>query len=275
MNKQVPNSTATATPPMNPPYSSSSDHVDQRLTDAYTEIARLAGGLAHEIKNPLSTIRLNMELLAEDLAEDDSPRTRRALAKVQMVQRECQRLQTVLDDFLSFTRVRPLKLVPTNLNEELEQLIEFYRPQAIEHKIEIVPYLQHDLPLVLLDREQFRGALLNLVLNAQQAMSDGGQLVVITEATPRGIAVHLIDTGCGMDQETIAKIFQTFYSTKPGGSGLGLPTTRKVVEAHGGTIFVQSELGRGTRFSIALPVPARLSGGEPPPTGEASSAPIR
>lgn len=237
----------------------SPDEVNQRLSDQYQEIARLAGGLAHEIKNPLSTIRLNMELLAEDLAGDESPRSRRSLAKVQMVQRECERLQNILDDFLQFTRVRPLKMEPTDLNEEVRKLLEFFKPKADECRIELIPYLQADLPLVYIDREQFRGALLNLVINAQQAMPDGGQLIVYTEATPHGVFLHLIDTGCGMDDKTLNHIYETFYSTKPRGSGLGLPTTRKIIEAHGGKIFVQSEVGRGTRFSIALPMPARLA----------------
>ncbi len=237
----------------------SPDEVNQRLADQYQEIARLAGGLAHEIKNPLSTIRLNMELLAEDLQGDDSPRGRRALAKVQMVQRESLRLQNLLDDFLQFTRVRPLNMEPTDLNDEVRKLLEFFKPKADECQIEIVPYLQGDLPLVYIDREQFRGALLNLVINAQQAMPEGGQLVVMTETSAHGVLLHLIDTGCGMDDRQLNHIYETFYSTKSGGSGLGLPTTRKIIEAHGGRIYVQSEVGRGTRFSILLPMPARLA----------------
>lgn len=232
--------------------------VNQRLIEQYTEIARLVGGLAHEIKNPLSTIRLNMELLAEDFQADESPRARRSLAKILIVQQECQRLQDLLDDFLNFTKVRQLETKPVDLNELVGQVLEFYRPQASEASIELLPFLRSDLPSVLLDREVFRGALFNLILNAQQAMPDGGQLMVATEFTPRGVALILVDTGCGMDEKTLARIFEAFYSTKPGGSGLGLPTVRKIVEAHGGRIFVQSELGKGTQFTIELPVPARL-----------------
>lgn len=143
-----------------------------------------------------------------------------------MVQRECDRLQNLLDDFLNFAKVRNMRLEPSDLNEQVLRVLDFFRPKAEECHIEVFPYLQTDLPSVLLDREAFHGALLNLVLNAQQAMPGGGQLVVSTEATPRGLALHLIDTGCGMDDETIAKIFQTFYSTKRGGSGLGLPTAQ-------------------------------------------------
>ncbi|HWB01123.1 MAG TPA: ATP-binding protein [Pirellulales bacterium] len=236
----------------------SPDHEIQRLRDQYTEMARLTGGLAHEIKNPLSTIRLNIELLAEEFNDPDSPRDRRAQARIATVQRECDRLQGLLDDFLRYARVRQTALEPSDLNAEVLRAIDFFRPKAVASNIEIFPYLQDSLPSVLLDRESFQGALLNLLLNAQQAMPDGGQLVIGTEETPRGVALHLIDTGIGMDTKTMAKIFDAFYSTKPGGSGLGLPTTRKVIEAHGGTIFVQSEPGRGTRFTIELPTPARL-----------------
>jgi signal transduction histidine kinase len=232
--------------------------VNQKLVDQYTEIARLAGGLAHEIKNPLSTIRLNMELLAEDFAEGESRRERRALAKVQVVQRECRRLQELLDNFLSFAKVRKLNQEPSNLNLQVKQVIDFFRPKAADTGIEIVDYLAPDLPTVLLDREAFHGALLNLVLNAEQAMLDGGQLVVRTSSVGDGVALDLIDTGCGMDADTRAHIFDAFFSTKGSGSGLGLPTARKIIEAHGGTISLQSELGHGTQFTVKLPLPPRL-----------------
>ncbi len=231
---------------------------NQRLVDRYTEIARLAGALAHEIRNPLGTIRLNMDLLAEDLAASDSPRDRRALHKVQLVQRECQRLEKMLDDFLNFANVRRLKLQAADLNEVVRKVLDFFRPKAAEAQIEIVDYLASDLPIVMLDAEALRGALLNLLLNAQQAMPQGGQIVVRTYSTADGVALDVIDTGCGMDEQTQAKVFDVFYSTKPGGTGLGLPTARNIVEAHGGSIGLQSELGRGTRFTITLPVPPRL-----------------
>lgn len=237
--------------------------VHQKLVDQYTEIARLAGGLAHEIKNPLSTIRLNMELLAEDLAASasDSPRDKRALSKVQVVQRECQRLQDLLDDFLSFAKVRRLNLEPSDLNEQVRQVLDFFQPKAKEQQIEVIYYLAADLPMVMLDRKAFHGAFLNLVLNAAQAMPGGGQLVARTYILADGVGVDLIDTGCGMDEKTRSQIFEAFFSTRRGGSGLGLPTARKIIEAHGGQINCQSEVNRGTQFSIKLPMPARLPPG--------------
>ena len=236
----------------------------QKLMDQYTEIARLAGALAHEIKNPLSTIRLNMELLAEDLEAQDqrngqSPAQRRAAKRIDLVHRECQRLQDLLDDFLNYAKVRHLHLQPTDLNAQIAEVLDFFEPEAAEAGVEIVRYLDPELPSVMLDREAFRGALLNLILNAKQAMPDGGQLVVRTTAKSDKVALYLIDTGVGMDESTAAQMFEAFFSTKPGGSGLGLPTTAKIIEAHDGRISVQSSVGNGTQFTVELPVPARLA----------------
>jgi two-component system, NtrC family, sensor histidine kinase HydH len=232
---------------------------NQRLLDQYHEIAALAGGLAHEIKNPLSTIVLNMELLAEDFSDAVTPRDRRALNKINVVQRECQRLQNVLDEFLNFAKVRRIKLEPADLNDEVERMLTFFQPKANEGHIEIIRFLHPELPHVLLDCETFQAVLLNLAINAQHAMPGGGQLVVRTRPIRGGVALDLIDTGAGIDEETLPHIFEAFYSTKPNGSGLGLPTAKKIVEAHGGRILVESEPGRGTMFTIALPTPRRLA----------------
>jgi len=237
---------------------SPNDALNQRLIEQYTEIARLAGALAHEIKNPLSTIRMNMELLAEDFRDSDAPRDRRAMKKVELVERECLRLQDLLDNFLQFSKAHRLDLQPSDLNAQVQRMLDFYRPKAKQAGVEVVDYLTGNLPTVLLDREAFHGAILNLALNAEQAMPRGGQLVVRTYGTPDGVALDLIDTGCGMDEATQAKIFDAFFSTKRGGSGLGLPTTRKIIDGHGGRISLQSEPGRGTQVTIKLPVPARL-----------------
>ncbi|NIP69583.1 MAG: sensor histidine kinase [Planctomycetales bacterium] len=235
------------------------DPLKQQLMDQYAEFVQLVGGLAHEIRNPLSTIRLNMELLAEDFSQARTPTERRAAHKIAVVQRECLRLQELLDDFLNFARLRDLNLVPHNLNHQVAAVLDLFEPQAEACKIEVQCYLDADLPSVLIDPETFRAALLNLIINAQQAMPDGGQLVVRTRSTTSGVSLDLIDTGCGMEAATINRAFDPFYSSKPGGTGLGLPTTRKIIEAHGGSLSVQSEPGRGSQFTIELPTPPRLT----------------
>ncbi len=223
--------------------------------EAYAELAELAGGFIHEIKNHLSTLGLNLQLLAEDFQEPQSQRERRALDRVQRLQGECQRLVDVSNDFLRFARVKDLELVPTDLVEVIEEMVDFFTPTAQQANITIKRYLPADLPAVPLDQEMFKLALLNLMLNAEQAMPNGGELTIQAMREPEGISLSLIDTGNGMSPEVLARVFRPFFSTKPGGTGLGLPTSRRIVEAHGGSIEVQSEVGRGTKFTLRLPVP--------------------
>jgi signal transduction histidine kinase len=201
-----------------------------------------------------------MELLAEDLGAAETPVERRAARRIDIVRRECQRLQSLLDDFLNFAKVRRLHLEPTDLNHQIDDVLDFFEPEAKEAGVEIVRYLDAELPRVMIDREAFRQALLNLIINAKQAMPDGGQLIVRTAAKGDTVALYLIDTGCGMDERTASRMFEAFFSTKPGGSGLGLPTTQKIIAGLGGRISVQSEVGRGTQFTVELPAPARLAG---------------
>jgi signal transduction histidine kinase len=223
------------------------------LTEQYAELAELAGGFIHEIKNHLSTLGLNLQLLAEDFEDPQSQRERRALTRVQRLQSECQRLVDVSNDFLRFARLKDLAVAPTDLAKVLEEMIDFFGPTARAANIDIKCYLPADLPLLNLDQELFRQALLNLMLNAEQAMPNGGELTIQAALEPGGISLSLIDTGKGMTEEVLAKVFQPFFTTRPGGNGLGLATTRKIIEAHGGRIEVQSEPGRGTKFTLHLP----------------------
>ncbi|UUO08124.1 ATP-binding protein [Blastopirellula sp. J2-11] len=234
--------------------------INQRLLEQYNEIAQLAGSLAHEIKNPLSVIRMNMDLLAEELDPPQTSAERRALQKTKIVQDQCMRLQNLLDDFLRFARLRQLNLLPGSLNEQVDRVLDFVAAQAEKQGIEIVRFLDADLPSINLDAETLYSALLNLVINAIQAMPDGGTLMVRTQETRHGVALGFIDDGCGMNEETALHMFDAFYSTKDGGSGLGLPLARKIIDAHHARIDVQSELGRGTKFTLEFPKPARIGG---------------
>src|SRR5437764_4084875 len=206
----------------------------QPVNEQYAELAELAGGFIHEIKNHLSTLGLNLQLLAEDFQDPQSQRERRASDRVQRLQNECQRLIDVSNDFLRFARVKDLELKPTRLGEIIEEMIDFFGPTARQANIEINCYLPADLPAVPLDQELFKQALLNLMLNAEQAMPQGGELTIQASHEPGWVCLSLIDTGNGMNPEVAAKVFRPFFSTKPGGTGLGLAIVRKIVQAHHG-----------------------------------------
>src|SRR5271154_1098195 len=226
-------------------------------TDDYAALAELAGGFIHEIKNHLSTLNLNLQLLAEDFENPETQRERRALTRVQRLQGECQRLVDLSNAFLQFARIKEVPLEPGDLRKLVEEMIDFFTPTARAANIDIKTFLPADLPALRLNKELFRQALLNLMLNAVQAMPQGGELTIQAAAENNHVLLGLIDTGAGIAPELLPKIFRPFFSTKSkgGGSGLGLPTTKKIIEAHRGAIDVQSELGKGTKFTIRLPVP--------------------
>jgi signal transduction histidine kinase len=228
--------------------------IAQRLLAQYTEISQLAGGLAHEIRNPLSTLSLNLDLLLEDFQNPETPRDRRVLQRVERLRHEVKRLLAVLENFLRFARVQDLKLELTDLNALVDEFRDFSEPQAATKGIVIRTSFATDLPAIGIDRDLFKQALLNLVLNAQHAMPSGGELILTTRLEQPWIALDVTDTGVGMPEEVRSRIFDAFFSTRAEGSGLGLPTTRKIVEAHGGSIDVRSEPGKGSQFTIRLPV---------------------
>ena len=228
------------------------------LTQHYTDLAELAGGFIHDVKNHLGTFSLNLQLLAEDFAEPQNQKERRALERVKRLQSECNRLVDISNDFLRFARIQELDLQPTAIEDIVNELIDFLSPTAKASNINLSWYPSAMLPVIPLDRELFRQALLNVLLNAEQAMPNGGNITLQAHPLNNGVLLDVIETGCGMTEEQRQKAFKPFHTTKPNGNGLGLATTRKVILAHGGKIDLQSELGRGTKVSIWLPVQRAL-----------------
>lgn len=224
-----------------------------RLQRQFEEISILAGGLAHEIRNPLSTISMNLDLIAEEVEDEGSPASRRLLQRISTIQKECGHLEGILNDFLQYARVGQLEFEPADLNEIVSSFLEFYRPQANDRGVEISPHLGSDLPPVEVDRSLLRQVLMNLGRNSLEAMPSGGVIELQTRYDDGHVLLEFIDNGQGMDEKTRARIFDAFFSRKQGGSGLGLATVRKIVEAHRGQIHCESELGQGTRMTIQLP----------------------
>jgi len=228
--------------------------VSNHAQDQLAELGQISGGLAHEIKNPLSTINVNLELLAEDLQDHKDVEHQRWLRRLENVRTEADRLKATLDDFLRFAGKYELRCDNRDLREIADQLIAFFSPQVQANHV----VLRHSLPdapvVCSVDKKLLKQALLNLMINANQAMHDGGELLIRVEQKSNQGIIEVTDTGPGITPEELDRIFDVYYSSKSGGSGLGLPTTRRIVAEHGGTLEVNSEPGRGTRFTITLPL---------------------
>lgn len=217
------------------------------------ELGTLTAGLAHEIKNPLSTIQLNLQLLQEDLPAESIGGSR-VHSRLRTVRQEASRLREILDDFLKYAGNLTLEREILDMNSLIEELSDFFLPQASAGNIRI-RFVPSPSPLrASVDSKLIKQALLNLMLNATQAMSGGGELMLAVERQGEQVVLSVTDTGPGIAAEDLARIFEAYYTTKKGGTGLGLPMTRRIVEEHGGSVRVQSEIGRGTQFFIILPI---------------------
>lgn len=222
-------------------------------------LGQLAGGLAHEIRNPLSTIAMNLQLLREEWDEPESDRERRTVRKLDVLSREVKRLETILDDFLRYAGRNKLSKLPTRLNDVVEEVLVFLGPKFAEANVELRFFVGERLPKILLDRDAVKQVLMNLILNAIQAMPDGGELMVRTALDAAGrVVLEVTDTGEGVPEELREQIWQVYYSRRKTGTGMGLPTARRIIEEHDGDISMVSEAGKGTRFTIRMPVYAGL-----------------
>ncbi|MGD2019061.1 MAG: ATP-binding protein [Planctomycetota bacterium] len=223
-------------------------------------LARLAGGLAHEIKNPLSTMAINLTLLEEEFQPapggdgGQSPAERRSLKRVKTLQREVARLEGILEDFLRFARGGDVNRAPCDLVALVREALEFAEPELEAEGVRLHALLPGSLPLAMLDDGVFRQALLNLIVNARQAMPGGGELIVELRRSGPRAELTITDSGVGMSPEQLERCFDLYYSTKRTGTGLGLATVKRIIEMHDGEIGVMSEEGRGTRFVLWLPL---------------------
>lgn len=224
-----------------------------RRNERLAELGTLTGGLAHEIKNPLSTIQLNLQLLLEDMSPDD-PAYGRFANRIAVVQREGSRLKEILDDFLRFAGKIELQPRTVELNAMLEELVDFMSPQAQLQRVQIRLKRSDGPVYAAADPRLLKQAILNLMLNGMQAMSEkGGELILSASCGPSECQIDVTDTGKGMSQETQQKIFQAYFSLRKGGTGLGLAMSKRIIDEHGGRITVCSEEGKGSVFSVFVP----------------------
>jgi signal transduction histidine kinase len=228
-------------------------------SERLAELGRLTGGLAHEIRTPISTMKVNLQLLAEDLrsaagSQDFQDNRRRHLARIETLESEADRLKDILDDFLKYAGRYEIDPTSRDLNDVIGSILDFIEPELTEAGIRLRRSQTDSRLPCRLDEDFIKQAVLNVISNAQQMMEKGGDLIVRTDRRERDASVEIADTGPGILPDDLPRIFDVFYSTRRGGTGLGLPIARRIILEHGGEMEVHSESGVGTSFLIRLPL---------------------
>lgn len=221
-----------------------------RRADRLSALGALSAGIAHEIRNPLASIKGTAEILQEDF-----PPPHQKYEFLQILIKEVERLNKVVENFLSFARPQSPDLGPCDVNTVIKSVLELVKHPAHKTGVSISTSFDTQGPDLVADAEQLKQAFLNIILNALQAMPQGGELNIITVHKAPWVEIYFQDQGPGIPAQDLDKIFNPFYTTKGEGTGLGLAITHRIiVENHGGQIEVESEEGEGTRFIVRLPL---------------------
>ena len=221
-------------------------------------IGKMAAHVTHEIRNPLSSIGLNIELLEEELAEGQVSGEAKNLLGA--ITREVQRLELLSEEYLRVARLPQPRMEADDLASTVRDIVSFAKPEMDRAGLELRLDIADEVPPALFDEGQIRQAILNMMRNAREAMADGGHIDVSLRAEGMSVVVGVDDRGAGIPEDVRSRIFDPFFSTKGEGTGLGLAITRQIVEAHGGSIACEARAGGGTSFRILLPIaPQRLS----------------
>ena len=228
-----------------------------RVADKLAALHTLSAGVAHELRNPLSAVDLNLHLLEEELRERVSL-PEQAARYLHVLNAECRRLSVILDNFMKFARPGSVGLHEVNVSDLIEHIMALMQFEAKERKIRLEQAMEASLPSVLGDETAISQVLVNVVVNAFHAMPDGGLCRIAAEARHvngmHWLVVSVKDTGIGIKKEELARVFEPFYTTKSSGTGLGLAIAYRIMEDHGGTIQVSSTPGIGTTAVLTFPV---------------------
>lgn len=217
-------------------------------------VGRLASAIAHEIRNPLNYINLTLDHLRSKFKPQEAENEEKFGKLTDQLKREVERINHLVSDFLRYSRPIKLDLVPLEARKIIEDSLRIIEPQAAEQNIRISLIERENVPQMLGDADVLRSVFSNLFINAVQAMEKtGGNLNVKISADEDFVKIEVIDTGVGISEENLDKIFEAFFSTKETGTGLGLAIVKKLVEDHNGLIYVESKTGEGTKFIIKFP----------------------
>lgn len=233
-----------------------------RRMESLASLTNLAASVAHEIKNPLGSISIHIQLIQKALEKARKtdgllPDTGFTDKHIAIVNEEIERLNQIIVDFLFAVRPVSATLELVDVNEELRSFAAFVQPELERKNISFEVHLEERPPRILLDTKLFKQVLINLAQNAIAAMEDGGKLLVTSKISGDRFLVAVADTGCGMDADTVARVFEPYFTTKAKGTGLGLTMVYKIIKEFSGDIDVKSFPGEGTIFTISLPIPQK------------------
>lgn len=231
------------------------EEINNRRLENLASLTNLAATVAHEIKNPLAAISIHVQLLRKNFKACNLAINAKAQKHLDVVEEEIERLNKIVVDFLFAVRPLQCEFAPVNINELIKNLFATFQDEFSAAKISILPQLNSKLPVIQADERFVRQALMNILTNAKAAMMPaGGELSITTRFDQERVYIIITDTGKGIPPDILHKIFEPYFTTKPDGSGLGLTMTYKVIKEHGGDIQVHSDIGKGTRFTLILPI---------------------
>lgn len=221
----------------------------------YTVISQLASSIGHEIRNPLSSLAIHTEIL-DDLTKqlsNEKQHQQKIKKSITILHSEIGRLTKLIDQFFNLAKTREAGLNYEDINIVIEEVMELVQQEAYEKSVNLRKNLGQNLPLINLSHDQMKQVILNIILNAFDAMPEGGDLFLETREFENKVLIRIRDTGNGIPTAVQDKIFDLYFSTKSDGGGIGLAISKKIIEAHEGTVYFQTKIGDGTTFIIELP----------------------